>query len=169
MSVFPTGTQLRETLFGLLVSGASKTIPQTGLQTVFNVGGGRILLTSLLGLVSVTPIGGVATTLSVGVTPTGGASAPSALCTATAITSSPVGTTLLVPPAQASALIVVGASGVQAGGSATAFGAGQIANGGVALVSAGAITVTTSASTTGAITWSITYMPYDAAAFVTAA
>jgi len=169
VSVFPSGTQLREALFGLLVTGPSKTIPGAGLQTIFNVTGGRILLTSLLGLVSVTAIGGTATTLSVGVTPTGGASAPTALCTATAITSSVVGTTFIVPPAQGSALIVVGASGVQAGGSATAFGAGQIANGGLCLVSAGVITITTSATTTGAVTWACTYMPYDAAAAVTAA
>jgi hypothetical protein len=168
VSVFPTGIQLREALFGLLVSGASKTIPQTTTQTVFNVSGGRILLTSLLGIVSVTPIGGAATTLSVGVTPTGGASAPTALATATAITSSPVGTTVLVPPA-AGALVVGGASGVLASGLSGAFYLGQISQGGLALVSAGVITVTTNASTTGAITWSITYMPYDQAAVVTAA
>ena len=36
------------------------------------------------------------------------------------------------------------------------------------IVPAGAITVTTSATNTGAIVWSITYFPYDAGATVVA-
>jgi hypothetical protein len=161
MSVFPSGAEVRGAFFGTVVVGAAKTIPATGLQTIFNVLNGRILLTSLSGVVT-TVIGGTATTLSVGVTPAGGSSQPVALASATAITSSAVGTLIAIPDAVGGALVVA-ANGV------TAAAGVSISSGGIALVSAGVITVTTSATTTGAIQWTMTYLPIDPSATVTAA
>ena len=159
MSVFPSGLQLRQEAYGLIVNNVAKTVPNGALGTIFTVAG-RILLTSLVGTVSTAIVG--TPTLSVGVTPTGGASAPTALCTATSISGATVGTILCLPDAQASALIVA-ASGVGSN-----IGA-PLDAGGLCLVSAGAITITTSAAATGAITWSLQYMPWDATATVTAA
>jgi hypothetical protein len=159
MSVFPSGLQLRERNYGLIVPNVAKTVPSSATGTIFTVVG-RILLTSLVGQVSTAIVG--TPTLSVGVTPTGGASAPTALCTATSISGAAVGTILCLPKLQASALIV-SASGV-----GSTMG-NPLDTGGLCLVSAGAITITTSAAATGAITWSLQYMPWDATAVVTAA
>jgi hypothetical protein len=169
MSVFPTGAQLRYANFGVIVTGAAKTIPQTATQTIFTVSGGRILLTSLIGQVT-TVIGATVTTLSVGVTPSGGALAAAALCTASAITSAVVGSFVAVQLTITNALIVSGASGVLQAGSSAGSGLGDdIMDGGIAIVSAGVINVTTSASTTGAIAWAMTYVPWDTGAAVVAA
>jgi hypothetical protein len=160
MSAIPTGAQLRGASYGLVVAGAAKTIPASTFQNIFTVTGGRILLTSLSGVVT-TVIGGTVTTLSVGVTPTGGSLSAAALASATAITSAAVGTLIAVPDVVAGAL-VVSASGV----SATA--GVSISSGGICLVSAGVINVSTSATTTGAIQYTLTYIPIDPGAVVTA-
>ena len=158
MSVFPSGLQLRQKAYRLIVGNVAKTVPNGALGTIFTVAG-RILLTSLVGQVSTAIVG--VPTLSVGVTPTGGASAPTALCTATSISGAAVGTILCLPKLQASALIVASGVGSTMGNPLDA--------GGLCLVSAGAITITTSAAATGAITWSLQYLPLDATAVVTAA
>lgn len=166
MSVFPTGTQLRDTYYGVLVSGAAKALPATATGDIFTVAGGRVLLTSLVGVVG-TALGATVTTLSVGVHPTGGASANTALCTAGTVTSLASGTQVALPQAVTSALVVGGASGVVAGGSSGGTGV-VIENGGIAIVSAGTINITTSATDTGTITWTVTYIPYDVGASITA-
>jgi hypothetical protein len=160
MSAVPTGAQLRAANFGLVIAGAPKTIPATATQSIFTVTGGRILLTSLSGVVT-TVIGGTVTTLSVGVTPTGGALAAAALASATAITSATVGTLISIPDIGGNALVVA------ASGFTVAAGI-SLSSGGIGLVSAGVINVTTSATTTGAIQYSLTYMPIDIGAVVTA-
>src|SRR6266487_4445118 len=143
--------------FGQIVIGAAKTIPGTATQSIFTVTGGLILLTSLVGLVT-KAIGGTATTLSAGSTPTGGSANVTSLATATAITSATVGTLIAVPKTTGALVVANGA--VAAGG--------VLDMGGIAVVPAGVVTVTTSATTTGAITWRLTYLPYDAGVSVTA-
>ena len=148
--------------FGAIITGTAKTIPGTATQSIFTVTGGLILLTSLVGLVT-TAIGATATTLSAGSTPTGGSANNTALATATAITSSTVGTIVAVQkftaPGVAQAIVVIN-------GAASA--GGVLDTSGIAVVPAGVITVTTSATTTGAITWRLTYLPYDIGVSVTA-
>jgi hypothetical protein len=169
MSVFPRGAELLGASYGLQVVEPAKTIPATTFSNIFTVSGGRVLVTSLTGVVT-TVIGAVATTLSVGVTPTGGSLAATGLCTATAITSLPVGAQVGIPPLISGALVVSAASGVlQAGsGSGTSAIGVPVINGGIAVVSPGVININTSATTTGALSWTLMYVPLDTGALVTA-
>jgi hypothetical protein len=160
MSALPSMAQLRVASYGLPVANAAKVVPSNTIGTIYTVTGGRILLTSLLGVVSTAIVG--TPTLSVGATPSGGASAPTALCTATSISGAAVGTALSLPDLVSGALAVA-ASGVIGSPGVT------IDQGGIAMVSAGVITTTTSAAATGAISWLLTYLPLDSGAVVTAA
>jgi len=167
MSVSPSPLQVREASFGFLVTGGAKTLPASGSGDIFAVNNGRVIITSLTGVVS-TVIQAQATTLSVGNKPTGGASATATLCATADLNGKPVGTSLAVPAAKASALIVSGADGtVVFNGSSGGQGI-PVSSGGLALVPAGTIQVTTVATSTGAIIWSVTYVPYDVGATVTA-
>lgn len=170
MSVFPRPAELFGAYYGFLVTGGAKTLPATGTGHIFTVAGGRVVVTSITAVVS-TAIQNQACTLSVGNTPSGGSGANTSLATATSIINAAVGTSLAVPPfsaGSAAALLVSGASGVLAGnGTASALGV-PVSSGGIAVVPAGTIDVTTSATNTGSITYSITYVPYDAGATVTA-
>ena len=141
---------------GLAVSRTAATIPQTGSQNIFTVTGGRILLVALTGQVT-TVIGGTATTLKVTNTPTAGTATD--IATATAITSKEVGTLISLPVAPGSALVV----------GANAGAAVQVAGHQGWLIEPGTLSVTTSASTTGAISYDLVYIPYDTGASVAAA
>lgn len=157
MTVLVRGASLRTALFGTLVERAAATIPQTATQSIFTVAGGRIVVTGLVGEVT-TAIGAVATTLSIGLTPTVGSSSLDSVSSASAITSKQVGV-LLAPALTAGNGLAVGTNAgfpVQIAGSAFT-------------VPAGSITITTSASTTGAIKWALLYVPLDADATVAAA
>lgn len=155
MSVIISGSQVRQILLGTKVDRSTATIPQTATQNIFTVTGGRILVTGLLGEVT-TVIGGTATTLKVSTAPTTGTAVD--LTSATAITSKEVGSQATLPLTAAAALVV------NNGG-----GGGQLPTHAPYVVPIGSITITTSASTTGAIKWSLTYIPLDDAASVAAA
>jgi hypothetical protein len=170
MSVFPRPAELFGAYYGFMVTGGAKTLPASTTGHIFTVAGGRVVVTSLTAVVT-TAVQNQACTLSVGNTPTGGSAATTSLATATSIANAALGVSIAVPPfsgGAAAALIVGGASGVLVGnGSASALGV-PLVNGGIAIVPAGTIDVTTSATNTGAITYSITYVPYDAGASITA-
>lgn len=166
MSVFPRPAELFGAYYGYQVTGGAKTLPATGNQQIFTVAGGRVIITSLTAVVS-TAIQNQACTLSVGNTPSGGSVAVTSLATATSIANAALGASLAVPP-NLGALLVGGASGVLVANGATSALGVPISSGGIALVPAGTIGVTTSATNTGAITYSITYVPYDTGATVTA-
>jgi hypothetical protein len=160
--------QLFASAYGALVTGGAKTLPATTSGDIFTVSGGRVIVTSLIGVVS-TAIQAQATMLSVGNKPTGGASAVATLCATADLNGKPVGTSLAVPLTKASALIVSGADGTLVWNGASGAQGVVLESGGLALVPAGSIQVTTGATSTGAITWSVTYVPYDAGATVVAA
>lgn len=148
-------SQLLALAYGYEVTKAAQTIPQTATANLFTVSGGNVLVTAIVGEVT-TVIGGTATTLSLGLTPTTGTANATGLATATAITSKEVGTLATIQPS----------SGV-GGGLVVGANAGQ----GVflpvpVLVPPGTISWTTSASTTGAMKWYLTYIPLDAGAAV---
>jgi hypothetical protein len=167
VSVVPKPSELFAAYYGAIVTGGAKTLPASTSGDIFAVSGGRVIITSLTGVVS-TAIQAQATTLSVGNKPTGGSSATATLCATADLNNKPVGTSLAVPAAKASALIVSGADGTLVwNGSSGAQGI-PFASGGLALIPAGTIQVTTVATSTGAITWSVTWMPYDSGATVTA-
>lgn len=152
--------------YGVLVTGAAKTLPASTSGDIFTVTGGRVVVTSLTGVVT-TAIQNQACALSVGHKPTGGSSQVATLASATSIINFALGSSLAVASLNSgvAALVVLAPTavvpGVDLGISAD--------DGGLALVPAGSIQVTTSATNTGAITWSVTYIPYDAGAVVTAA
>lgn len=141
---------------GLAVTRAAATIPQTAAQNIFTISGGRILIVALTGQVT-TAIGATVTTLKVTNTPTSGTATD--IATATAITSKEVGTLISLPVAPGSALVV----------GANAGAAVQVAGHQGWLVEPGTLSVTTSASTTGAISYDLVYIPYDTGASVAAA
>lgn len=159
MSVVPKLSEVLAVYYGAQVTGGAKTLPATGTGHLFTVAGGRVLITSLTGVVT-TAIQNQACTVSIGATPTGGAAAAAALATATSVINAALGQNLSMGPLS--------------GGAATALLVSALAtavpfnSGGIAVVGAGTIDWTTSATNTGAVTWSLTYIPYDVGATVTA-
>ena len=141
---------------GVTVVKAPQALPQTATATLFTVTGGPILVRSLVGLVT-TALGATATTLSLGITPTGGAAVNTGLCTAGTVTSLVVGKAFVVAPFTTGTTPVAPFIG----------SAVQMPDPGLALlVPDGAITWTTSASDTGQMKWWLTYSPLDAASAV---
>lgn len=159
--------QLFTSAYGAVVTGAAKTLPASTSGDIFLVTG-RVIVTSLTGVVS-TVIQAQATTLSVGNKPTGGSSATATLCATADLNGKPVGTSLAVPQAKASALMVSGADGTLLWNTSSGAQGVPFVSGGLLLVPAGSIQVTTVATSTGAIVWTVTYVPYDVGAVVTAA
>lgn len=143
---------------GILVTRAGKTLPQTGAANIFTITGGRIMVVSLTGLVTVAT-GATATTLSVGLTPVSGTSSATSLASATSIISKEVGTHVGIGSTPGSALVV-------AANAAAPF---QTTGHAAWALQTGAITVTTSGSDTGQIQWDLIYIPLDAGAQVVAA
>ena len=159
--------QISAAYYGALVTGAAKTLPASTSGDIFTVTGGRVIVTSITGVVT-TAIQNQACTLSVGHKPAGGSSQVATLATATSIINFALGSSVAVPPFSAgspAALAVIAPTTVVPG---TDLGV-VVTSGGIALVPAGTIQVTTSATNTGAITYTITWVPYDAGAVVTAA
>ncbi len=159
--------QVFASAYGAAVTGTAKTLPASTSGDIFTVTGGRVIVTGITGVVS-TAIQNQACTLSVGHKPTGGSSQVATLATATSIINFAVGSSLAVPPFSSGspqALVVLATTSVVPG---TDVGV-TISSGGIAIVPAGSIQVTTSATNTGAIIWTVTYVPYDAGAVVTAA
>jgi hypothetical protein len=161
MSVTPSTAELRAANYGTFYTNSStKGLPSNGYGTIFTVLGGRILVTCLIGVLTQTVVG--TPTLSVGVNPVSlGANQATALCTATSISGAVNGTALAVPDAVTSALIVA-ASGVIPSPGVT------LGQGGIAIVSVGTITMTTSATiSAGSVTWTMAYVPIDSGVTVT--
>lgn len=156
MSSQVPGRSLRQLLLGTLVAGTAKVLPATTKQSLFTVAGGRVLVTSLIG-VCTTVCTSTATTVSLGTTPTVGTASATGIATATAVTSSEVGTLVSLPAGAKGALLV----GANAGTAVQGYGDGYV-------VSAGTIDITTSATNTGAFQWQLTYIPLDDGASVTA-
>ncbi len=171
MTVNPAAqaAQLFTAAYGAVVTGGAKTLPASGSGDIFLVTGGRVIVTSLTGVVT-TVIQTQACTISVGNKPTGGSSATTTLCAASASVSAlPAGASLAVPQAKASALMLSAADGTLLWNTTSGAQGVPVTSGGLVIVPAGSIQITTSATNTGAIQWSVTYVPYDAGATVTAA
>lgn len=163
MSGIVRGLSLLEAAFGYQATEPAKNLPQAATGDIFTVAGGRVILTSLIGQVT-TAIGSTSCTLSVGVAPAGGTASVAGLAAAsTSIASLAVGTLLAVPAAAAA--LVLGGSGT---GLIETIGASLLAGPGLAIVSPGFITITTSADDNGQIQWTCSWIPFDSGATVTA-
>lgn len=156
MTYIPSTKGIRTALLGVKVDRATAALPQTATGNIFTITGGRIVLTSLVGEVT-TALGATVTTLAISSVPTVGAS--TTLASATAVTSSAVGDWFTLPATSPSgALVHTAVAGAALMPAALAL-----------LVPVGALAVTTSASDTGSVKWSVTYIPYDDSALVVAA
>lgn len=154
MSYLISPAGIRTALLGVKVERATATLPQGALGHIFTVAGGRVVLTSLVGEVTTT-VGATVTTLKITSTPTVGSAVD--LSTAVAVTSLEVGGHIVMPASVGGTLLVTNA------------GAAGIAPAHTILVPAGSLDITTSASDTGSVKWTCTYIPYDDAATVVAA
>ena len=159
--------QVAASVYGAVVTGGAKTLPASTTGHIFTVAGGRVIVTSLTGIIS-TAIQAQATTLSVGNTPTGGSASTASFCATLDLNGKVAGVSLAVPQAKASALMSSGADGTLLWSTTSGAQGVSAVNGGLLLMPAGTIDVTTVATSTGAITWTVTYVPYDAGATVTA-
>jgi hypothetical protein len=157
MANFIDGTQQRLLHMGVKVEEPAAVLPATATAHLFTVSGGRVIVTGLVGQCT-TVCSATATTVSVGVTPTTGTASATGLCTATAVTSSEVGTLVSLPSGAKGALVV----GANAGSGVQVQGPGGY------VVQPGTIDITTSATNTGAFKWTLTYIPLDDGASVTA-
>lgn len=146
------GKSQRQLALGTTVLRATSTLPATTSLTIYNVTGGKVLLTSLVGEVT-TVVQGQATTITINHTV--GATTTALSSTAGDLNAAVVGS-------------VVSLTGIANGGSPVQVGAA-----GAALcewvLGVGALKYTTGATSTGAIKWSLTYIPIDDGATVTAA
>jgi hypothetical protein len=157
MANYLSGKALRRLVLGEKVTRAAALLPATTTGNIFTVTGGRVLITSFLG-VAVTASPATTNTLKVSVAPASGTGAD--LCTAVSVASQQAGSQILLPdPVAAASNLVVTTAGGNAPTSAHGF-----------VVPAGTITLTTTGTAaTGTWQWDLTYVPIDDGAAVAAA
>ncbi len=149
MSSQIAGKNIRLSIYGLKVERAAAVLPATATGNLFQITGGRVLLTNLSGEFTVAAS---ATVTNLKLNAINTASAANAdLCTNGLVTSAPVGT-LVSMTAVGSALL----AGV----------IGQQAN--ELVLGAGFIRAVTDATNTGQARWTLTYVPLDDGAAVVA-
>lgn len=162
MSVLIQGDQIRALLLGVRVQKATVSAPQSTSAAIFNVTGGKVAITSIVGEVT-TVIGGTTVSYNVTYTKSGGSAVD--LCAATVCTSDAVGTLYSVSTGVATDLL---SAQTITGTEAPNVTFAQLLRQPI-IVDAGSVNWKTSASTTGAVTWNLTYIPYDNGAAVAAA
>ncbi len=148
-----TRQTLTDLRLGMRVDRATATLPQTTASALFNVVGGTVAITGIVGEVT-TVIQTQANNTKLTANPTTGTSVD--ICTVLDITAKEVGALLSVSTFVTGALV---------GGTA---GAALMADAPVA-VNIGTIDLDCAASNTGAIKWSIFYVPLEDGAYIEAA
>ena len=137
---------------GLQLDRETTTLPASTYGALFTIAGGRIVLTSIIGEVT-TVIQTQACNLKITSTPTVG-------------TAVDIATNLAISAAPVQSLYGIGAYvAAMTGGT----GAANISSAQGIVIPAGTLGITTSATNTGSIKWSITYIPLDDDAYVTVA
>ncbi len=155
MSVLDPSAGLAKSVLGQKVTRSAALLPQTTQAAIFTVAGGKVLVTSLIGEV-VTAMPATTNTLKVTGNPTSGTDVD--WTTATSPASKEAGSVISLPVTAGGALVVANAGG----GNAVA------PTGFVAQI--GTIDLVTSGSAaTGTVKWTLTYVPIDTGATVTAA
>jgi hypothetical protein len=140
-------------VLGRRAAKSAAALPQTAQGVLFNITGGRVLLTMLLGEVT-TAIQAQATLTKVVANPTVGADVD--LSATVDLTGKAVGTLIGVTGTAANALVA-----------ANAVLLGQLAA--PAVLPIGSLDLNTAASSTGAIKWIVYYVPLDPFAKMAAA
>lgn len=144
---------ISDVFLGIRVDRASATLPQGTAGALFNIVGGRVAMTNILGEATVA-IGANASNHSLQSNPTTGTT--SAICAVLASANKEAGTLFSITGVVGNAMLGDDAGGVQM----------QLAP--VALP-VGTLELLTSGNNTGEIKWSLWYVPIDDGAYVTAA
>jgi hypothetical protein len=140
---------------GIQVNRTTSALPQTGDLTVFNVTGGKIVVTSLVGVVT-TVVQTQANAIKVKSVPTVG-------------TSKDISGTLDISAYEVGAIVSLDGTALTTALSGTNAGGALLQRGGGIIVPVGALKVNAAASSTGAMAWQLTYYPYDSGAAAVAA
>lgn len=153
MTTMIAGPQVRGIALGITVQRATAVLPATAYGALFTVTGGRIIVTGLVGEFTVAG-SATATNLKVTATPTTGTAVD--IAANVAVASKEVGTLLGITGVFATAVTAANA------------GATTMPTNGV-VVPIGTLGVTTSATNTGSVKWTLTYILLDDGASVAAA
>lgn len=148
-----TKRALSSTMLGIRVDRATASLPQGTDDELFEVVGGRVAMTQILGEVT-TVIGANASNHSLQCDPTTGTTSP--LCAVLACANKEAGTLFSITGLVSDAMV-----GDDAGGAAMQTRPVALPIGHVELL--------TSGNNTGAIKWSMWYVPIDEGAYVVAA
>ncbi len=150
------GKARRQGMLGAVVRRATQTIPQTGTTALFNIVGGKVLMTSIVGRVT-TAIGGNAT-LKLVANPTASTAGGTDLCAAVDMQASTEGDLFSITGLPATNMLVSQKGSVQ-----------TMDYKGVAM-SVGTLDLDAADnSTTGKVRWIVTYVPIDDGAEMTVA
>jgi len=152
MSAYIEGKALRKLQLGTKVERATATLPQTTSAPIFNILGGRVAITEIIG--EVTTILGAVGNMSLESTPAVGTVLP--LCAVLAAGTLEAGTLLGI-----TGDFSVAMNGANAGGLE-----GQSQS---AILPVGTLDLRLSASSTGSVKWTLFYIPIDDGAYVEAA
>jgi len=153
MSEFIAGKSLRKLLKGVKVDRPAATLPQTTAHALFTVVGGRVAITQIVGEVT-TIIETQANNTKLTATPDTGTAVD--LCTVLSITADEVGCLYGITGLNTDAMIGINAGALPA----------QVRD---VIVNAGTIDLDCAASNTGAVKWTLFYIPIDDGAYVEAA
>ncbi|MGW4525180.1 hypothetical protein [Amycolatopsis sp. NPDC004378] len=150
---FIQGSELRKLLFGQKIDRAAAALPQSAAGTLFTVTGGRVAVTSIVGQVT-TAIQAQANNTKLQSVPAVGSAVD--LCAVLDITADEVGCLYGITGLFSDAMV-----GANAGASVLPRNS--------LIIPVGAIKLNCAASSTGAVKWSLTYVPLDSGASVAAA
>jgi hypothetical protein len=150
-----TRQSLADIILGMRVDRATATLPQSTNAAIFTIAGGNVLMTGILGEVTVAI--GAADNTKLTAYPTLTTAGDTDLCATVDIDTCDIGDLLSITGTPATAMLVAHKGAVQMGGPH-----------GVVL-QPGGLPLDCDASTTGSIKWSIFYIPLEDGAYVTAA
>ena len=153
MSQFLSGKATRQLALGKKVDRATATLPQSTAAAIFNILGGRVLVTQIVGEVTVA-IQNQLNNTKLTANPTAGTSVD--MCAVLDIANDEVG--CLYGPTGTPADALIGTNA----GLTPGMAKGQILN-------VGTIDLSCSASNTGSVKWTISYIPIDDGASIEAA
>lgn len=147
------GKQLRKLLLGNRVDRATAALPQTTQSALFNIEGGRVLLTQIIGEVT-TVIQTQANNTKLVANPDTGTDVD--ICAVLSITADEVGTLYGISGLNSDAMIGINA------GALPAQARGVV-------LAAGSLDLNCAASNTGSVKWTVFYIPIDDGAYMEAA
>jgi len=155
MSDYNEGKAIRKLHLGIMVERAAAALPSSGAGDIYTIVGGKVLMTALVGEVTVAI--GATQSVKFIANPTAATAADTDLCAAVDINTCDVGDLLGVTGTPGENLLVAHKGSIQG-----------MLTGGVYLQT-GTLQVHTTATTAGSAKWNLCYVPIDDGAYVEAA